>query len=143
MKKDDFKRIPMLPELRVRDIETSRKFYLKLGWKIYNERPEDKFMLLEMEELHLMLMELTTTEDSWNGYAPMEYPLGRGMHLQMEVSDVDKLYEKVIEMKATIFRELEIHKYRELDKILCCKEFLFFDPDGYLLRFSTTTIEPL
>ena len=141
MKKNEFKRIPMLPELRVSDIEKSRKFYLDLGWEIYNERPEDKFMLLQMEELHLMIMELTTTEDSWNGYAPMEYPLGRGMHLQMEVSDVDKLYKKVIEMKVPIFRELETHKYRELDKILCCKEFLFFDPDGYLLRFSTTTIE--
>ena len=143
MEKDDFKRIPMLPELRVRDIETSKKFYLELGWKIYNERPEDKFMLLQMEELHLMIMELTNTEDSWNAYAPMEYPLGRGMHLQMEVSDVDKFYNKVIEMKASIFRELETHNYRELDKMLCCKEFLFFDPDGYLLRFSTTTIEPL
>ena len=142
MEKEDFKRIPMLPELRVSDIETSRKFYLELGWKLYNERPEDKFMLLQMEELYLMLMELTSTEDSWNGYAPMEYPLGRGMHLQMEVSDVDKLYKKALGMGIRIFRELETHKYRELDKILCCKEFLFFDPDGYLLRFSTTTVEP-
>ena len=60
MKTNNFKRIPMLPELRVKNIETSRKFYLELGWGIYNERSEDKFMLLQMEELHLMLMELTT-----------------------------------------------------------------------------------
>ena len=141
MENSDFKRMPMLPELRVSDIKTSRKFYLELGWKIYNERPEEKFMLLQMEELYLMLKELTITADSWNGYAPMEHPLGRGMHLQMEVSDVDKLYNKVVEMKASIFRNLETNKYRELDKVLCCKEFLIFDPDGYLLRFSTTSIE--
>ena len=31
MKKNNFKRMPMLPELRIRDIEISRKFYLELG----------------------------------------------------------------------------------------------------------------
>ena len=54
-----------------------------------------------MEELHLMLMELTTTEDSWNGYAPMEYPLGWGMPLQMEVSYVNKLYQKSYQNRST------------------------------------------
>jgi hypothetical protein len=65
----EFKRIPMLPEFRVTDIDD-------MGWEIYNERPEDKFVLFQMEELYLMVMQLTTSSDSWNGYAPMEYPLG-------------------------------------------------------------------
>ena len=136
----EFKRIPMLPEFRVKDIERSRKFYIDLGWEIYNERPEDKFMLLQMEELYLMLKELTEAPDSWNGYAPMEPPLGRGMHLQMEVSNVEKLYEKAQKLKAPIFRGLKTNEYREHGKMLKCKEFLCFDPDGYLLRFSTTSI---
>jgi len=130
----------MLPEFRVTDIETSRKFYLDLGWTIYNERPEDKFILFQMEELYLMVMQLTTSLDSWNGYAPMEPPLGRGMHLQMEVSNVDAIYKRVVNLGIPLFRDLEVNAYREHDKILKCKEFLIQDPDGYLLRFSTTSI---
>lgn len=139
MKSDDFKRIPMLPEFRVSDINKSRKFYLDLGFKIYNERTDDKFILLQLEEIYIMVMQLTTTSDSWNSYAPMEYPLGRGMHLQMEVSNVDELYKKVVKFGIPLFRDLATNKYKEHDKMLQCKEFLIQDPDGYLLRFSTTT----
>ena len=137
--KNDFVRFPMLPEFRVSDFERSKKFYLDLGFKIYNERPEDKFALIQMEDINLMIMQLTKSPDSWNGYAPMEYPLGRGMHIQMEVSNVDKLYKRVKEMGVPMFRDLNTNEYREHDRMLKCKEFLFQDPDGYLLRFSTTS----
>lgn len=137
---DDFIKFPMLPEFRVSDFERSKKFYLDLGFKIYNERPEDKFILITMEDISLMIMQLTKTPDSWNSYAPMEYPLGRGMHIQMEVSNVDKLYARVKKMGFSLFRDLETHEYREHGKILKCKEFLLQDPDGYLLRFSTTSL---
>ncbi|MCL2570251.1 MAG: VOC family protein [Firmicutes bacterium] len=140
MKKQEFKRIPMLPEFRVRDFEHSRRFYLDLGFEIYNERPEDKFALIQMQDLYLMIMQLTTTAGSWNGYAPMEHPLGRGMHLQMEVSNVDELYKRVVCLGIPLFRDMKTNQYREHDKMLKCKEFLIQDPDGYLLRFSTTTL---
>ena len=139
MKKDEFLRIPMLPEFRVSDIEISRKFYLDLGFEIYNERPEDKFFLLKMEDLYLMILQLRTEPDSWNSYAKMDYPLGRGMHLQMEVSNVDKLYKRVKSLGIKFFRDLEVNEYRENGKMLKCNEFLIQDPDGYLLRFSTTS----
>lgn len=138
-KNNEFVRFPMLPEFRVADFERSKRFYLGLGFKIFNERPEDKFMLIRMEEISLMIMQLTTDKDSWNGYAPMEYPLGRGMHIQMEVSDVDKLYARVKELKIPFFRDIMTNSYREQGKMLKCKEFLIQDPDGYLLRFSTTS----
>lgn len=138
-KSNDFVRFPMLPEFRVSNFERSKNFYLELGFKIYNERPEDKFALIQMEDINLMIMQLTKTPDSWNGYAPMEYPLGRGFHIQMEVKDVDKLYAKVKKIGIPLFRDLETHEYREHGKMLKCKKFLFQDPDGYLLRFSTTS----
>ena len=137
---DDFERFPMLPEFRVTNYERSKKFYLDLGFEVFNERPEDKFALIRMEDISLMLKELSTEPDSWNSYAPMEPPLGRGMHIQMEVSDVDKLHDKVKKMNIQLFRGLKENTYRENGKLLKCKEFLFQDPDGYLLRFSTTSI---
>jgi hypothetical protein len=57
----------------------------------------------------------------------------------MEVSNVDEVYARVKKMGVPLFRDMHVGKYREHDKVLHCKQFLVFDPDGYLLRFSTTS----
>lgn len=65
----------------------------------------------------------------------MERPFGRGMHLQVEVHDVQSLYENFKEAKYPIFFDMEEKWYHMEDKELGHKQFLVQDPDGYVLRF--------
>lgn len=122
----------LIPELTVTNIDISKEFYQKIGFKIKYERQEDKFCFLELENNQLMIEE---ENDNWN-VGKMEYPFGRGINISMSVSDVDKMYNDLIKKKIKMFLDLEIHKYK-VDKVIYeDKEFLIQDPDGYLLRFN-------
>ena len=63
----------LIPELSVSNIEVSRKFYLNIGFKIKYERPEDKFIFLELENNQIMIEEIN---ENWNT-GKLEYPFGR------------------------------------------------------------------
>ena len=89
----------LIPELRVSNIEKSKEFYLKLGFKVMYERKEDKFYFLQLENNQIMIEE---DLKEWKT-GELEYPFGRGINLSMEVSNVDELYRKIKEEKLTIF----------------------------------------
>ena len=40
------------------------------------------------------------------------YPFGRDINLEMTVSDVDALYQRVLEHNVPVFRELTVSEYR-------------------------------
>ena len=122
----------LISELTVTNIDISKEFYQKIGFKIKYERQEDKFCFLELENNQLMIEE---ENDNWN-VGKMEYPFGRGINISMSVSDVDKMYNDLVKKKIKMFLNLEIHKYKVDDVIYEDKEFLIQDPDGYLLRFN-------
>lgn len=122
----------LIPELSVTDINKSKDFYISIGFKIMYERIEDKFCFLELEGNQIMIQE---ENDTWN-VGEMSYPFGRGINISMNVSDVKKMYQYVINNKIKIFKELEVHHYRVDDKVYDDTEFLIQDPDGYLLRFN-------
>ena len=119
-------------ELSVSNIDISKMFYLKLGFKIKYERKEDKFCFLQLEENQIMIEE---QNDNWNT-GKLEYPYGRGINISMMVSDVEKMYNELKEKNVKMFLDLEMHEYRVDNKISIDKEFLIQDPDGYLLRFN-------
>ena len=48
----------LIPELSVTDINKSRNFYLSLGFEIKYERPENKFIFLQLEENQIMIEEI-------------------------------------------------------------------------------------
>ena len=122
----------LIPEFSVTDINKSKDFYISIGFKIMYERIEDKFCFLELEGNQIMIQE---ENDTWN-VGDMSYPCGRGINISMNVSDVKKMYQYVINNKIKIFKELEVHHYRVDDKVYDDTEFLIQDPDGYLLRFN-------
>ena len=122
----------LIPELTVTNIDISKEFYQKIGFKIKYERKEDKFCFLELENNQLMIEE---ENDNWN-VGKMEYPFGRGINISMYVSDIDKMYNDLVKKKIKMFLNLEIHNYKVDDVIYEDKEFLIQDPDGYLLRFN-------
>ena len=122
----------LIPELSVSNIDISKKFYLDLGFKIRDERKENKFCFLQLEGNQIMIEE---NNDNWNT-GKLEHPYGRGINLSMTVSNIEKMYEILKEKNIKFFLDLEIHEYRIDDKISYDKEFLIQDPDGYLLRFN-------
>ena len=124
----------IIPELSVSNLERSLAFYQLVGFKIEYERPENRFVFLSLGEIQFMLQEISK-DDKWD-IAPLIYPFGNGINFQLEVENVDKIYEILKENNYDITFEMEENWYRQDNRLLGNKEFLVQDPDGYLIRFS-------
>jgi len=124
----------IIPELSVKNLNNSLRFYKTIGFKIEYERPENKFIFLSMDEIQLMIQEISEN-DKWN-IAPLSYPFGNGINFQLEVDNVELIYNNLLSNNYKIAFEIEENWYRQDNKLLGNKEFLVQDPDGYLLRFS-------
>ncbi len=123
----------LIPELTVSDINKTKEFYIDiLGFQIEFERPEDKFIFLSLGKVQMMFEQYHKT--GWN-VAELKYPYGRGVNFEIGVSDIDKLYDKVLKAGVEPYRELKINVYTVDGKETKQKEFLIIDYDGYLLRF--------
>ena len=95
---------PIVPELDVADLDRSLRFYVDvLGFSSLIERPEDRFAYLTRGPVHLMLEEADGPGRRFSS-APLEYPFGRGINLQIEVPDVDSLNTQAIAAGARILR---------------------------------------
>ena len=126
----------MIPEFDVFNLKESLHFYIDLiGFNVVYERIEDKFAFIEFEDVQIMLQEINKSENKWET-AKLEYPLGRGINFQIDVINIDKIYNKLKENKYKIFVDIEEHWYRKDNVLMGCKEFLVQDPNGYVLRFS-------
>lgn len=123
-----------IPELDVTNLNNSIKFYHACGFKIEYERKEDRFVFLSLGEIQFMLQELAS-DNKWET-GKLEYPFGRGVNFQLEVDDVESIYNSLKDNGYKIMIEIEENWYRQDNKLLGNKEFLVQDPDGYLLRFS-------
>ncbi len=123
----------MVPELYVSDFSRSLEFYSHiLGFNVLYARHDPEFVYLEQEELQLMLLQ---SDKSWLG-KPLEPPYGRGINLQMELSDITPVYERLLANGTAMQRDLK-DVWRETGDMLSgSREFWVQDPDGYLLRFS-------
>ena len=124
----------IIPELSVSNLERSLAFYQLVGFKIEYERTENRFVFLSLGEIQFMLQEISK-DDKWD-IAPLIYPFGNGINFQLEVENVDKIYEILKENNYDITFEMEENWYRQDNRLLGNKEFLVQDPDGYLIRFS-------
>ena len=122
----------LIPELSVSDINKSKEFYQKIGFKIMYERKENKFAFIELEGNQIMIEEVN---DNWNT-GKMEYPFGRGINISMNIKNIDNYYLKLKEKNICFFKELMTNIYRVKETLYEDKEFLIQDPDGYLLRFN-------
>ncbi len=124
----------LVPELSITDYQKTLPFYTDiLGFKIEYQREEDGFAYLSLGESQIMIDQIGLTRTWMTG--GLEYPLGRGINLQIEVPDVDKLLKRLYQNNISLFVELEEKWYRKDDVEVGNKQFLVQDPDGYLLRF--------
>lgn len=126
---------PIIPELDVKDLNSSLSFYVRsLGFVVWIERPEERFAYLKRGPVHIMLQQADGPGRRFRT-APLEYPFGRGINLQIEVSDVDTLYAQAQASKCVMHVPLEDRWYRQGNDEAGNRQFVVVDPDGYLLRF--------
>ncbi len=126
---------PLVPELHCSDIDRSLAFYTRvLGFQVRYARPAERFAYLAREGAELMLEQTVDPARAWLT-GPLEYPLGRGINLQIRVADVDRLHAAVAGSGARIFVPLEERWYRTGSVDAGHRQFAALDPDGYLLRF--------
>jgi len=123
----------IVPELGISDIKKSLHFYVDiLGFSIKYSRPEDNFAYLVFEDNELMLEQ---NNGNWS-VGELIQPFGRGINLEIEVSNLDLILDKIRTHNVNLFKEPFKSSYKAENKAYNVKEFLVQDPDGYLLRFS-------
>lgn len=137
MKRDaEMEFAPLVPELLVTDITASRRFYCDLlGFAVAYERPEDKFLYLDLEGAQIMVAQFAEGEDDWLT-GPMQPPFGRGINLEIGVSALNPMLERLLAAAWQLFRPVEERWYRKGSSEVGQRQFLVQDPDGYLLRFA-------
>lgn len=123
-----------IPELSVTNLAKSLSFYKTIGFHINYERPENKFAFISLNNIQFMLQELSD-QNKWE-IAELSYPFGNGINFQLEVSNIDNIYNNLVKNNYHIAFLIEENWYRQNNKLLGNREFLVQDPDGYLLRFS-------
>ena len=132
----------LIPELRVFDLEKSKKFYTDvLGFRIEYERYDFAMMVLGKCQIMLQQLTLPSVKGSWNVTDDMQYPLGRGINLQIILSNISKVYNSIKKHNYDIFVDLLVSDYQENEITNHVLEFLVQDPDGYLLRFQQDIVD--
>ena len=119
------------PELSVTNLENSLNFYKTAGFKLEYDRPENKFAFISLGEIQFMPQEISEN-DKWD-IAPLSYPFGNGVNFQLEVANLDEIYNNFKNSNYKIAFDVEENWYRQDDKLLGNKEFLIQDTDGYLI----------
>ena len=126
----------IVPELICSDIERSLGFYRDLlGFQVRYARPAERFAFLDRDGAELMLEQPT----SWDRLAPraeLTHPYGRGINLEIGVSDAERLHAAVVAAGIAMFLPLETRWYGRTHDEVSVRQFAVQDPDGYLLRFS-------
>lgn len=123
----------LVPELVCADLQRSLAFYTGvLGFTMAYQREDERFAYLERDGAELMLQQPAGRVFV---AADLQHPYGRGLNLQIEVSDVDQLHGAVVAAGAPIYLAMEEKWYRRDDVLLGNRQFIVQDPDGYLLRF--------
>jgi lactoylglutathione lyase len=125
----------LVPELYCSNFERSFAFYVEvLGFTVRYARPKERFAYLDREGAEIMIEQPTEPWRTWSA-GDLLPPFGRGINLQIEVSDVAALLAVVTQAGHPLFLELEDRWYRRDDSFVGNRQFLLQDPDGYLLRF--------
>src|ERR1039458_3473016 len=86
----------LIPALEVCSLEASLPFYEDAGFAVAYSRPEEAFVMLVCDGAALMLEEIGGPGRRLGG-SLLERPLGRGINLQVQVTDVGGLHDRMAE----------------------------------------------
>ncbi len=123
----------LVSELSVSNLKNSLDFYVGiLGFQVEYERLQDKFAYLSYGAAQIMLEQIN---ENWNT-GELNYPFGRGINLQIETDNVQKISDILQQNGINAFKDIFESDYVAGNRIFKQREILIQDPDGYLLRFS-------
>lgn len=126
---------PIIPELSVTDVTKSLSFYVNvLGFSVAYQRKEEGFALITLGDIQIMLDEINKGRTWTTG--ELNYPLGRGINLQLRVNCIDPFLAQLKQHDIQLFQDVEEKWYRQNTCEVGNKQFLVMDPDGYLLRLT-------
>lgn len=123
----------LVPELDVSDLAASTGFYLRLGFELAYDRPDEGFAYLERGSVHVMLQEASGPGRRFRT-AQLEHPYGRGINFQLEVEDITAVHAEVVAGGHELLISLEERWYRVRGHEEGNRQFVVADPDGYLWR---------
>ncbi len=124
----------LAPELHVNDIEASLGFWRGiLGFEIAYQRREEQFVYLEHPEGHQVM--LCQRHGRWET-GVFEYPLGRGVMLQLYFASIEPALAAVSARGWPIYHELREIWRRAGDQETGQRELFLQDPDGYLIMVA-------
>lgn len=125
----------IVPELAVRDWRRSLAFYTGvLGFACRYARPDEGFAYLTREGAHLMIDQIGLGRDFDTGLAGIAGPLGRGLNLQIRVSQIAPVIAALRQAGYPPVFGPEDKWYRQDDQETGNSQIVIADPDGYLLR---------
>lgn len=128
----------LVPELLVTDLDASLRFWVDLcGFTVAYDRPDERFAFLTLGSAHLMLEQVGIGRNWLVG--PLAVPFGRGMNLQVTVTDSDAVATRLVDAGVALFMQPETKWYRTGETEAGVRQFLVADPDGYLIRFQSST----
>ncbi|NVO28582.1 VOC family protein [Donghicola sp. C2-DW-16] len=122
----------LVPELSVTDWRATQAVLHTLGFTTKYERPDEGFAYLTRQGADLMIDQIGTGRDFDDNLTP---PLGRGLNLQIRVTDAQSLYATAQSANLPIPLPLEDKWYRTPAGQEGNRQFMAALPDGYLLRF--------
>ena len=124
----------LVPELLVVDISVSLDFWRKaLGFAVAYQRPEQGFAYLERPEGAQVM--LCQRSGNWET-ATLELPFGRGVMLQIWVTDVDVIAATLERMKVPLYAGPREVWRRYGDREGGQREIFVLDPNGYLVMLA-------
>jgi len=124
----------LVPEFAVTDAVKSHAFYTEiLGFDVAYARPSQGFYYLTLGAAEIMIEQLS--DSSWLADTATP-PFGRGMHLQIQIADLDPLLARCAAADITLFRQPETAWYKTSAGYSGQRQCILSEPDGYLLRFS-------
>jgi catechol 2,3-dioxygenase-like lactoylglutathione lyase family enzyme len=124
----------LAPELHVNDLTASLNFWRGiLGFEIAYQRPEEKFVYLEHLEGHQVMLCQRHGRFETGSF---EYPLGRGVMLQLYFESIEPALAVVSARGWPIYHELREIWRRAGNQETGQREFFLQDPDGYLIMVA-------
>lgn len=125
----------LVPELAVTDWLKSRAFYCDLiGFHVVYERAEEGFAYLALDEAQLMIDQIGATRTFVAENAALEFPMGRGMNLQLAVPSLQPILTRLERSSIDLVLPAEEKWYRRGTVEVGNRQFIVADPDGYLIR---------
>ena len=117
--------VKVAPEFFVRDVAAAVQFYVdKLGFVVLRQEPD--FAVVALGDAHVLLAHESIAPDRAELAGTTR---GAGLNVRIMVDDVDEIYERA---KANGVRI--VHDIR--DRPYGLRDFIFADPDGFMLRFA-------